>query len=654
MAEKTNKIATIILFLVFLFALSFAVIKCLLVPPITLPPFRPSPTPSKIEGIKKFASEEDFKTYLEESQLGYLGGMGMLGAARMRVFEEMPAPTPLKAEGAIPERVSETTVQVLGIDEPDIVKTDGKEIYFSQSPYIYPIFWRQFEERIIPPQKTGETKIIKAFPPEDLKIDSKIEERGDLLLAKDILVIFSEDKIFGYDISNPQSPNKKWEVKLENNNFLVGARLYQNKIYLVSKTKIDSYRPCPIKPLSIDGTPLEIKCLDIYHPIVQTPIDVTYSAMVLNPDSGKIEKTVSFVSSSEQSVIYMSKGAIYVTYSYFESVIKFFTNFLKEKGQDLVPAWLIEKLDKLESYEISDQAKYTEFTILLQRYYNSLSNDERLRIENEMENRMSNYFKENKRELEKTGIIKIGLAKFEISATGNIPGRPLNQFSLDEYNGNLRVATTVGEGFWGFGGQRESANDVYVLDENLKIVGSVKDLGLTERIYSARFIEDKGYLVTFRQTDPFYVLDLSNPEKPELKGQLKIPGYSSYLHPVKKDKILGIGKEGSNVKISLFDVSDPEKPTEISKYNLDEYWSDILNTHHAFLLDEKHQIFFLPGSRGGYIFSYKENKLELKRAVSDISAKRAIYINDYLYIIGENKIVVLNELNWDKVKELEL
>ena len=658
MPEKTNKIAIIILFLVFLFAVSFAVIKCALVPTISLFPFKPPKIPAKIEGIEKFASEEDFKTYLEESQLGYLGGMGMLGAARMRAFEEMPTPAPLEmpleAKGAIPERVSETTVQVLGIDEPDIVKTDGKEIYFSQSPYIYPIFWRGFEEREFWPPKTGETKIIKAFPPEDLKIDSKIEERGDLLLVNDVLVIFSEDKILGYDISNSQSPKKKWEVKLEDNNFLVGARLYQDKIYLITKRQIDTYRPCPIKPLSIEGIPLEIKCTDIYHPIVPAPVDVTYTAMILNSDSGKTEKTISFVGSSEQSVVYMSKGTIYVTYSYYESIIKFFTNFLKEKGRDLVPAWLIEKLEKLESYEISDQAKYTEFTILMERYYNSLSDDERLRVENEMENRISDYFKLHKRELGKTGIIKIELEKFGISATGDIPGRPLNQFSLDEYQENLRVATTVGEGFWGFGGQRESANDVYVLDKNLKILGSVKDLGLTERIYSVRFIEDKGYLVTFRQIDPFFVLDLSDPEKPELKSQLKIPGYSSYLHPITKDKILGIGKEGSNVKISLFDVSNPENPTEISKYNLDEYWSDILNTHHAFLLDSKHQIFFLPGSRGGYIFSYKENKLELKRAVSDISAKRAIYINDYLYIIGENKIVVLNELNWGKVNELEL
>ena len=648
-----NKLAMTILLFVFIFVLGFILLKAIFVYFPSLPPFV-----SKIEGIKKFTSEEDFKTYLQEGELGYLGGIGMFATGRGAGEEVMPAPSPLplplEAKGAIPERVSTTTVQVLGIDEPDIVKTNGKEIYFSQPPWIGPIFWQGFEEKIIPPSETGETKFIKAFPPEDLKIDGKIEERGDLLLIKDILVIFSEDKILGYDVSNPQSPKKKWEVKLEDNNFLVGARLYQNKIYLITKTQIDTYRPCPIKPLSIEGVPLEIKCIDIYHPIIQVPVDVTYTALILEPGLGKIEKTVSFVGSSDQSVVYVSSEAIYVTYSYYESIIKFFTNFLKEKGRDLVPSWLIEKLEKLESYEISDAAKYTEFTVLLERYYNSLDNDERLRVENEIQNRMSDYFKEHKRELEKTGIVKIGLDKFEVSATGNIPGRPLNQFSLDEYNGNLRVAITVGEGFWGFGSQRESANDVYVLDENLKIIGSVKDLGLTERIYSVRFIEDKGFIVTFRQIDPFFVLDLSNPESPELKGQLKIPGYSSYLHPITKDKILGIGKEEQNVKISLFDVSNPEKPTEISKYNLDEYWSDILNTHHAFLLDEKHQIFFLPGGRGGYVFSYKDNKLELKRAVSDISAKRAIYINDYLYIIGDNKIVVLNELNWDKVKELEL
>jgi uncharacterized secreted protein with C-terminal beta-propeller domain len=226
---------------------------------------------------------------------------------------------------------------------------------------------------------------------------------------------------------------------------------------------------------------------------------------------------------------------------------------------------------------------------------------------------------------------------------------------MDEYNGYLRLATTVSNGFgfswlWVSGG---SANDIYVLDGNLSVVGSVQDMGLTEQIYSARFVGDKGYLVTYRQTDPFYILDLSDPLHPQLKGELKIPGYSSYLHPISEDRMLGIGEENWSVKISLFDVADVTNPVELDKYILSDSWSDILNTHHAFLLDETHEIFFLPGSDNGYIFSYAGNNLELVKVVSDIQATRAIYIDDNLYVIGDKKIVVLNELDWQVVNELE-
>jgi uncharacterized secreted protein with C-terminal beta-propeller domain len=285
---------------------------------------------------------------------------------------------------------------------------------------------------------------------------------------------------------------------------------------------------------------------------------------------------------------------------------------------------------------------------------NSLDKDESLQFSNEMYNRLADYIEENKRELIKTGIVKIGF-NMEVLGSGSVPGTLLNQFSLDEYEGNLRVAITVGSMWGGWGSsQGESASDVYVLNSEMRIIGSVKDLGLTERIYSVRFLQDKAYVVTFRQVDPFYVLDMSDPSNPELKGELKIPGYSSYLHPITKDKILGVGKEGSKVKISLFVVTDPENPTEADKYLMDEYWTDILNTHHAFLLDDRHSVFFLPGSKGGYVFSYEDDKLEMVKAVSEINPSRALYLDDYLYIISTSKIVVLDENTWQEVKELDL
>ena len=623
-----------------------------------------TPETPKTGNVKKFASEQDFKSYLQEaesafpSSFGYTGGLGPGLMFEEGIRKGVALPLGMPAEGgagAEPERVSETNVQVAGIDEPDIVKTDGKEIYFSSTRGHY-WRWGWGEEMIIPRWIEGKTKAIKAFPPADLDVEGEIDKIGNLLLSDNILMVFSGSKIYGYDVSNPKSPKKKWTLALEEKNVITGARLYNGKLYLINKTRINTIHPCPIRPLST-GSSLEIKCTDIYHPPVPVPVDVTYTAMIVNPQSGKVEKTTSFVGSSDSSVVYMSTNGIYITYSYWGDFIEFFANFFNQECQDIIPDWLTSKLSKLSEYDISKAAKMTEFRVLIENYFNSLNSDDKLKIENELTNRLSDYYKEHKRDLERTGIVKIGLNDFGIIDSGDVPGRPLNQFSLDEYQNYLRVAITVGERFFGMGsigvGNRESANDVYVLDKNLKIVGSVKDLGQEERIYSVRFVGDKGYVVTFRQIDPFYVLDLSNPQKPELKGQLKIPGYSSYLHPITKDRVLGIGKEGSKVKISLFDVSSPDNPSEADKYILDEYWSDILNTHHAFLLDKKHKIFFMPGSKGGYVFSYNNDELKLQKAVSGIRARRAIYINDYLYIIGDNKITVLNEIDWEKVNELE-
>jgi uncharacterized secreted protein with C-terminal beta-propeller domain len=176
----------------------------------------------------------------------------------------------------------------------------------------------------------------------------------------------------------------------------------------------------------------------------------------------------------------------------------------------------------------------------------------------------------------------------------------------------------------------------------MAIMGKITDLGVTERIYAARFLGTKGYLVTFRQTDPFYVLDLSNPAAPKMTGELKIPGYSAYLEPLSDDRVLGVGREGGGVKLSVF------------KYILKDSWTEVEGNHRAFLHDEKHGVFFIPGGQGGYVFSYRNDSLELKATVSGHQVKRAIYIDDYMYVIGETKITVLDEKTWKEVNTLSL
>jgi len=169
-------------------------------------------------------------------------------------------------------------------------------------------------------------------------------------------------------------------------------------------------------------------------------------------------------------------------------------------------------------------------------------------------------------------------SKAAYQATGEVRGHLLNQFSMSEWNGDLRVATTDGDPWGEFGGgEPDSESFVTVLRENgsvLESVGQVGGLGRGEQIFAVRFLGDKGYVVTFRQIDPLYTVDLSDPENPRVAGELKIPGFSSYLHPVGSDQLIGVGTDGdeegntTGAVVSLFDVGDPANPTRTDKLPL--------------------------------------------------------------------------------------
>ena len=181
-----------------------------------------------VAGFVKFESKEEFDDYLSQSSFVY--GYSGFGIEReMVTLDEGPAiMAPMAKEAGAAERVSETNVQVAGIDEPDILKTDGKEIYFSPERRYYAVF----EERsILPNHKQPETQIIKAFPVADLAKEAEIDKAGDLLLSDDTLIVLQNQGVFGYDVSDPKSPKEKWSLDLDSRNQIVQARLYNDKIY---------------------------------------------------------------------------------------------------------------------------------------------------------------------------------------------------------------------------------------------------------------------------------------------------------------------------------------------------------------------------------------------------------------------------------------
>lgn len=294
---------------------------------------------------------------------------------------------------------------------------------------------------------------------------------------------------------------------------------------------------------------------------------------------------------------------------------------------------------------------------------------------------------------EQTEILKFALnsGKIRYSTKQTVSGRTLNQFSADEYNGFFRIATT------GFDTQTgQTSNNVYLLDSNLKQVGAVTGLAKGENIYAVRFVKDTGYVVTFRQTDPLFVLNLKDPKNPVVEGALKIPGFSSYLHPFKENLLIGIGANTTSggrrigYKLSLFDVSDPTKPLEVTNYvSTNDYMGMSLVEYDAkaFLFDGKQDIIGLPlvttakngSTQNGYALfkiseqngfeqlcfldsegniisedsAYKPNKYttldSMNSWYSQFNVLRGAYVGDTLYLFTGYDITALNYKTFQKI-----
>jgi uncharacterized secreted protein with C-terminal beta-propeller domain len=271
-----------------------------------------------------------------------------------------------------------------------------------------------------------------------------------------------------------------------------------------------------------------------------------------------------------------------------------------------------------------------------------------------------------------TNIARFTIDEMKIGFAGGglVEGTILNQFSMDEYQKNLRVATS--------GWDNGSTNSLFILDENMKTIGSIEDIAPGERIYSTRFMGEKGYIVTFRQIDPLFVIDLSDPEDPEIKGELKVPGFSNYLHPLGENTLLGIGRDvdedtgrQGGIKLSIFDVSDQGKPKEINNLILGDSgsYAEVLNNHKALMLNNKDDMLAFDARlstysdkyeysyfNGGVVIEANENgKLVVLEKISSegiyaSDVKRLLYIGDYLYYILDDNIRTFDIDTFEEMK----
>lgn len=624
-----------------------------------------------------------FSKSIESQQKSWVargfGEVQMLEAATDMAAAPTAAP---EAGGA---EYSETNVQVEGVDEADIVKTDGTYIYTitqDQRYYYYDKGGKDAGSKLV---------IVKAYPGDDAEVLSETD-LGDFY-PSEIFIDGNRLLIFGitYEEIGGIEPAPQADVAQAK---MIAPYPYPRRLSLLTVQLWDiSDREDPdlVRAVDFEGSYLTSRKIgtDVYFVVNSYP---NYAVLetVGTPDDKGSELIPLYKDSAATEEYVPSCGCTDV--GYFQNVRP-------------------ERFITLASISMSDDDADVEREVIIGSGENVYASLENLYI---AENHwpfwgwvrpLAEGESTVEDSTEKTVIHKFSLENGKVSyqSEGEVPGHILNQFSMDEHKGYFRIATTAGR-LTRSGGT--TSNNIYVLDEDMEKVGEIEDIAPGESIYSARFMGDRAYLVTFKKIDPFFVIDMTVPTEPKILGKLKIPGYSDYLHPYDENHIIGIGKETveaeedwgdfswyQGVKMAVFDVTDVSDPVVMHKVIIGDRGTDseVLRDHKAFLFDREKNLLVIPvllaeikdkenarpnsyGDfvyQGAYVYDLTlEDGFQLKGRVTHVddeetflksgyyyaggeyAVRRSLYIGDNLYTLSAKKIKVNSLQDMSEVKEL--
>ncbi len=508
-------------------------------------------------------------------------------------FHSAPPRTAGGAENQPAGQFDGTNVQVNGVDEADLVKTDGEYLYVANE---------------------GRLSIIDARNPAELSLAAEIpfdSHAGELYVSGDRLVLLSNqygivphdlvdfrdlwwpDDSYGpqtsvaiYDIADRTSPELVQRTTFDGT--LTTSRRIDDIVYLVTSDTLGLPRP------ETDCRPI---VLDDPHAPAEAEGFVADAPEFLPPDWPRFP---------HESCVYETKEAYLarVTDSLIELAMPSFET--TDAEGDVIASGLISEptgtykpladaantVTSIVVIDLSTEASGISATTSLITDYSSTVYASAHNI----------YVAANSSDGE--GHTSTTLQQFaigndgttvDLAAVGTVPGFLLNQFAMDEHDGHLRVVTSTG---WG----PDRTNQLFVLEQlgtSLDVVGSIDEIATGEAVFAVRFVGDEAFVITFRVIDPLFTIDLSDPAHPTIAGELKIPGFSNYLHPISADFVLGLGRDGSDLwgspQLSLFDVSDFSQPERVDNYVFrGASWSPAFYDHHAINYFPDSQIAVIP------------------------------------------------------------
>lgn len=499
--------------------------------------------------IKDYRKSENFK-----NRMSTMNGAKVMDQAQTVVdADDVGVPESVRASAYADAKngylYSRTNTRVEGIGEADIVKTDGKNLYIVKGSTVY----------IVTLGSDGKPEKTAKISPLDTLADK--DENGELVDDIDSgfgvyrsRCVFVTNYVRGIYVYGSTLVVELCCVR--NKKIQTGIAVYDIGDISAPKTK---------KVFMQDGSPISSRVTG--NSIILVSNSVIYSETI---DDGIIPRVSSGENGSDMKDEMVRSGDIAVA------------NAANPEG------FLIVSKTNLDTLESKPEA-----TALLGGGSDIYCTDSTVYVATEC------YDTKSEKTNTKLTSFDITGEKPQLKASGAVEGTMLDTFSMDEYNGYIRVAVT-----------RSGDNCVYVLDTDMKKVGALENIAPGETVRAVRFSGSTGYVVTFLQTDPLFVIDLSSPESPAIKGEVKLPGFSSYLHPVGKNLLLGVGVGGTeegtdgSAKLSLFDVFDPSAPKEVDSFVMEN--ADFNTEYKAFIEDSDPNTYLIPFN----CWRYSQNEYE--------------------------------------------
>jgi inhibitor of cysteine peptidase len=617
-------------------------------------------------GMSSFTSEKEMLKYFENRSVSgsrFLSSYGGSGSNDMAVDAPagVPAPeAPATMEASDNSKApdySKTNVQIAGVDEADIIKTDGKIIYYTPNLH-YPTNITEHTDSKYPYYTYDTyqiTLVINAMPAATASIISQIKETGgNLYLADDLLIVIKtgmDNQIVAYDISDPVHPKVMWEQAYEG--YYTDSRLIGDKLYFIS----GDYG-FGLLPITYMGK--ELVYTDFYYPggpdIIRPAADNTYYVTKMDVKTGSVEDTKVFIS-SYRSIFFVSADNLYLTNHYYPDTQLMFLNFVESNGSDYLLAETMQYIKKVMGYDLSSNIKYMAVSEAINNYTSGLTGDENTAFSDSFYEDYNAYSSALIIEAEKTTITKINLETFNV-VSGVVPGRINDKFSMDEKDGYLRVISSVGDDYRTDESTLRSM--VSVLSSEMETVGTLDNVAAGEYVQTTRYVGNTLYLMTYAENDPFLLIDLSNPESPSVLGEMRLQGTYNYIYPISDTLLVGFGYTGDwrdmRTKLSLYDVSNPQNPIELDVFyfNNDEYVS--VYDYRGFTWNAAKNLMIVSGSNTAYVFEIKENQITLMKEDMHEGGyiTRSAYVGNYLYVFSDAEIHVYDMANWQRVQVISI